>query len=74
MMRLVVVGGDGDVGVESDGGGDDDDGARLRWPMVEVVLWWDGDGGDEGRVSYSSSYELSVVESRELSPSPSTKF
>ncbi|GJZ53262.1 hypothetical protein Tco_0608147 [Tanacetum coccineum] len=48
MMWLVVVGGDGDVGVKSDGGGDDDDGVRLRWPMVEVVLWWDGDGGDEG--------------------------
>ncbi|GKG60853.1 hypothetical protein Tco_0614415, partial [Tanacetum coccineum] len=19
-----------------------------RWPMVEVVVWWDGDGGDKG--------------------------
>ncbi|GJU08917.1 hypothetical protein Tco_1125347 [Tanacetum coccineum] len=36
---LVVVGGDGDVRVKSDGGGDDDDGVRLRWPTVEVVLW-----------------------------------
>ncbi|GKB87206.1 hypothetical protein Tco_0959478 [Tanacetum coccineum] len=41
-------GGDGDVRVESDGGGDDDDGVWLRWLMVEVVLWWDGDSGDEG--------------------------
>ncbi|GJU58256.1 hypothetical protein Tco_1236022 [Tanacetum coccineum] len=48
MMQLVEVGGDGDVGVESEGGRDDDDGVQLRWLMVEVVLWWDEDGGDEG--------------------------
>ncbi|GJT75408.1 hypothetical protein Tco_1042133 [Tanacetum coccineum] len=40
-------------GDERDGGDeewlwDDDDGVRLRWPTVEVVLWWDGDGRDEG--------------------------
>ncbi|GKA44801.1 hypothetical protein Tco_0737597 [Tanacetum coccineum] len=56
MMRLVVVGGDSDVGVESNGGGDEDDDVRLRWydfgdggdgvrRLVEMVVWCSGDGG-----------------------------